>query len=328
VLIFRSYFKELQKMKILVTGGAGFIGSHLNDALLEKGNEVYCVDDLSLGSEENIRHLFDNKFFQFQRMDVTKGNELSDYIRDKGIQCIFHLAANSDIQQGAANPAIDLERTFMTTYKVLEAMRSNAVKDLVFSSTSAIYGEKNVAISEDEGPLQPISLYGAAKLCSESYISAYCHNFGIRAWICRFPNVVGDRSTHGVIYDFVRKLDRDPKRLEILGDGKQHKPYIYVKDLVTGILFCWENSSETLNVYNLGVDSETTVTEIAEIVVEEMGLNGANLAYTGGDRGWKGDVPFFAYDLSKVHALGWSASRTSNEAVRHSVRMFLADRKK
>ena len=176
--------------------------------------------------------------------------------------------------------------------------------------------------------MQPISLYGAAKLCSESYISAYCHNFGIRAWICRFPNVVGDRSTHGVIFDFVRKLNRDPKRLEILGDGRQHKPYIYVKDLVSGILFCWQNSHETLNVYNLGVDSETTVTEIAEIVVDEMGLKDVELAYTGGDRGWKGDVPFFAYDLTKVHTLGWSASRTSNEAVRHSVRMFLANRKK
>ena len=315
-------------MKILVTGGAGFIGSHLDDALLEKGHEVICVDDLSLGTEENIRHLMGNRNFHFHRMDITKGNALSDLIKDKHIDCVFHLAANSDIQQGAADPDIDLNRTFMTTYKVLEAMRLNGVKDLVFSSTSAIYGEKQQAVSEDEGPLQPISQYGAAKLCSESYISAYCHNFGVRAWICRFPNVVGDRSTHGVIYDFVRKLRKDPTTLEVLGDGKQHKPYIYVKDLVSGILFCWENSNGTLNVYNLGVDSETTVTEIAEIVVHEMGLKDVKLVYTGGDRGWKGDVPFFAYDLGKVHALGWSASRTSNEAVQHSVMMFLANSKK
>ena len=315
-------------MKILVTGGAGFIGSHLNDELLQKGHEVQCVDDLSLGTEENIRHLLGNRNFHFHRMDITKGNDLSNLMKDKHIDCVFHLAANSDIQAGGANPAIDMERTFMTTYKVLEAMRLNGVKDLVFSSTSAIYGEKDKAISEDEGPLQPVSLYGAAKLCSESYISAYCHNFGIRAWICRFPNVVGDRSTHGVIYDFVRKLRKDPTRLEILGDGKQHKPYIYVKDLVSGIIFVWQNSSATLNVYNLGVDSETTVTEIAEIVVDEMGLKDVKFDYTGGDRGWKGDVPFFAYDLGKVHALGWSASRTSSEAVRHSVMMFLAQSKK
>lgn len=315
-------------MKILVTGGAGFIGSHLNDALLEKGHEVHCVDDLSLGSEKNIHHLLGNRNFHFHRMDVTKGAELSELMKDKDIRCVFHLAANSDIQQGAANPAIDLERTFMTTYSVLEAMRLTGVQDIVFSSTSAIYGEKDVPISENEGPLQPISLYGAAKLCSESYISAYCHNFGVRAWICRFPNVVGDRSTHGVIYDFVRKLQKDPKRLEILGNGKQHKPYIYVKDLVSGILFCWENSAEGLNVFNLGVDSETTVTEIAEIVVDEMGFKDVDFIYTGGDRGWKGDVPYFAYDLTKVHTLGWSASRSSNEAVRHSVRMFLAERHK
>ena len=159
-------------MKILVTGGAGFIGSHLEDALLEQGHEVLCVDDLSLGSEENIRHLLGNRNFHFHRMDITRGNALADLMKDRNVQCVFHLAANSDIQQGAANPAIDLERTFMTTYKVLEAMRLNGVRDLVFSSTSAIYGEKDRAISEDEGPLQPISLYGAAKLCSESYISA------------------------------------------------------------------------------------------------------------------------------------------------------------
>jgi UDP-glucose 4-epimerase len=261
-------------------------------------------------------------------MDITKGNELSDLIKDKNVKCVFHLAANSDIQAGAADPAIDLNRTFLTTFKVLEAMRLNGIHELVFSSTSAIYGERQDAVGEDAGPLQPISLYGAAKLCSESYISAYCHNFDIKAWVCRFPNVVGDRSTHGVIYDFVKKLRRDPKNLEILGNGKQHKPYIYVKDLVSGIIFCWENSSEALNVYNLGVDSETTVTEIAEIIVEEMQLKDVAFHYTGGERGWKGDVPFFAYDLNKVHTLGWTASRTSNEAVQHSVKMFLTQGKK
>lgn len=232
------------------------------------------------------------------------------------------MAANSDIQKGGKDPTVDYELTFMTTFQVLRCMKDYGVKKLVFASTSAIYGETTDVLHENYGPLQPVSLYGANKLASEAYITAFCANYGVQAWITRFPNVVGERFTHGVIYDFVKKLEKDPTRLEVLGNGEQFKPYLYVKDLVEGILFVWKNSNAPVNVYNLGVESRTKVKEIAAMVIEEMGLK-AKIEYTGGDRGWIGDVPEFKYDLTKIHQLGWQATKTSNESVREAIRRAL-----
>jgi UDP-glucose 4-epimerase len=313
-------------MNILVTGGAGFIGSHLIDALLEAGHYVQTIDDLSLGTLDNIRHLDGHPRFRFHPRDVLEHEPINQVFREGSFQCVFHMVANSDIQAGARQTDLDLRRTFLTTFSLLQCMKEFGVKKLVFASTSAVYGEKDEVLHEDIGPLFPISFYGAAKLASEAYISAFGANFGIQSWIFRFPNVVGERTTHGVLHDFISALEKNPRRLTILGDGTQCKPYLYVKDLVEGMLFSWERSSEALNYFNLGVETSTTVSQIAHFVVEAMGLKHVELHYTGGNRGWVGDVPRFRYDLSKIHGLGWKARRTSDEAVQRAIKAELERR--
>ena len=312
-------------MNILITGGAGFIGSHLCDALMSEKHNLTVIDNLVLGREENIAHLQNHSNFCFVKEDLLNLTVLDKLFADNKFDAVFHMAANSDIQKGGEDPVVDYELTFVTTFNVLQCMRKHNVKQLVFASTSAIYGETSNLLTEDYGPLLPVSNYGAGKLACEAFISAFCANYNIQAWIARFPNVVGERLTHGVIYDFIRKLKKNPNRLDVLGNGEQYKPYVYVKDLVAGILFMWENSSEKMNIYNLGVDSRTKVKEIAQMVIDAMKLN-ADIAYTGGDRGWMGDVPEFRYDLTKIHNLGWKAERTSNEAVRLSIEMELKQR--
>lgn len=309
-------------MKVLVTGGAGFIGSHLCDYLINDNNEVIVLDNLSLGRENNISHLFDNKKFKFIQGDILDNKLLNSLFEQSCFDMIFHLAANSDIAQSFHNPDVDKDNTFMTTYNLLNMMKKYDVKKIVFSSTSAIYGDTSDVLHENYGPLKPVSHYGAAKLASESFISSFVENYGLQAWIVRFPNVVGERATHGVIFDFIQKLRKDNARLEVLGNGEQFKPYLYVKDLVEAILFVWKNTNEKLNVYNLGVDSRTKVKDIAQMVIEEMALN-AKIEYTGGERGWVGDVPEFNYDLSKINNLGWRANNTSNEAVRKAIQYIL-----
>lgn len=310
-------------MRILVTGGAGFIGSHLIDYLLAEKHRVVCVDDLSLGSMDNIAHHVGCGQFTFVKLNLLEEQALDRLFAEHGFEHVFHMAANSDIQEGAANLRVDLEKTFFTTFSTLSCMRRHGVKNILFASSSAVYGERDTPLREDSGPLFPISFYGAAKLAAEGYITACCENFGMRAWIFRFPNVVGERATHGVIYDFIRRLRDNPQELHILGDGTQKKPYLYVKDLVEAMLFVWRRAGEKINCFNIGTDSETTVSTIADIVVEEMGLANVRYRYTGGCRGWIGDVPRFTYDLRKINALGWKAGRTSDEAVRHAVRAFL-----
>lgn len=307
-------------MHILVTGGAGFVGSHLIDFLLADGHSVVCIDDLSLGRIENIEHLEKTAGFKFFKLDILNKEGLGDLFKKNKFDCVFHMAANSDIQLGGKFMNVDFERTFLTTYTVLEAMKDYDVKNIVFASTSAVYGELYEQLSENSGPLQPVSFYGAAKLASEGYISAACTNFDVRALVIRFPNVVGERTTHGVIYDFINKLQKNPKELVILGDGRQEKPYLYVKDIVQAILFVWKNTKESFNCYNVSVDSATKVTRIAEIVADEMGLEDVRFNYTGGDRGWVGDVPKFEYNISKLKALGWKSPRSSDDAVRLAVR--------
>ncbi len=229
------------------------------------------------------------------------------------------MAANSDIQQGGKETDRDLNLTFLTTFRILDAIRRFEVRDMVFASTSAIYGEVDEKVRENYGPLRPVSFYGAAKLSAEAYISAFVHYFDLRAWIYRFPNVVGSRLTHGAIYDFIKKLKQDITQLLILGDGSQHKPYLYIYDLIDAIMFCLERMKGPINCVNVGVESTTHVNRIAEIVVEEIGINNVKFRYTGGDRGWKGDVPFFQYDLTRITKLGWQARYSSDEAVRKSV---------
>lgn len=309
-------------MKILVTGGAGFIGSHLCDVLIADGHNVTVVDNLVLGKVENIEHLINNPNFRFLREDLNNGHAMNMIFMDGEFDMVYHLAANSDIQKGGKDPMVDYQLTFNTTFNVLQMMKKYEVKKFFFASTSAIYGETYDVLNEDYGPLKPVSNYGAGKLASEAFISAFASTYHIQTWITRFPNVVGERFTHGVIYDFIHKLQKNPNELEVLGNGEQCKPYVYVKDLVAGIQFVINNSNEPYNVYMLGSDTRTKVKEIAAMVIEEMGLN-ASIRYTGGDRGWVGDVPEFRYDLTKVNNLGWKASYDSNGAVRKAIQMSL-----
>ncbi|MBL7147220.1 MAG: NAD-dependent epimerase/dehydratase family protein [Nanoarchaeota archaeon] len=310
-------------MKILVTGGAGFIGSHLIDKLIEENHKVICIDNLSLGREENIIHNFENKNFKFIKHDLLDLPGLKKIFQDDKPDHVFHFAANSDIKQSLTNTSLDLKQNFLTTYNVLECMRLFDVKNIVFSSTSAIYGKSDSLLSEDYGPLFPISLYGASKLAAEAYISAYSDNHNIKAWIIRFPNVIGERITHGILFDLINKLRKDSTQLEVLGDGKQTKPYVYVKDLIDAILLIWESSKDRLNYFNVSCDTSTSVSEIVDIILEGIGLKNVKINYTGGKIGWIGDVNFFKYNSSKIRKLGWKEKYSSDEAVKLAVKEII-----
>ena len=311
-------------MNILVPGGAGFIGSHLCDALVAQGHNVTAIDNLSLGRESNLRQLHNNSAFTFHKGDILDTDWFEELVLKGAFDCVFHMAANSDIARSHADPSVDFENTFRTTFQVLEAMRKAEITQLVFASTSAVYGEVEGRVREDYGPLKPISHYGAAKLASEGFISSYGENYGIQSWITRFPNVVGPRATHGAVYDFVHKLRRTPGRLEVLGDGTQEKPYLSVHDLVKAILVVWQKTGDQVNIYNVGASTRSKVSDIARIVVE-TGPGPAEIVYTGGDRGWIGDVPKFAYDISAIESLGWSASVSSDEAIRLAAEAIWAE---
>lgn len=308
-------------MKALVTGGAGFIGSHLVERLLKEGNEVVVVDNFTLGSQEKVDKFLSNSNYKFYKIDINNTEEFCEKLNDENIDIVYHLAANSDIQKGGKNPSVDYNDTFMTTYSVLELMRRKGIKNLFFSSTSAIYGDENGKImSEDLGGLKPISYYGGAKFASEAFISSYTHMNDLNTMVFRFPNVIGPGLTHGVIFDFKKKLESNPNVLEILGDGTQTKPYVFVLDLVDAIMMMTKNIEKGISVYNIGVETATSVRTIADIVCEELGYTNVEYNFTGGNIGWKGDVPKFQFDLTKIHNAGWSASHTSDEAVRETVK--------
>ena len=309
-------------MKAFVTGGAGFIGSHLVDKLMDKGYYVTSYDNLTSGKEQFLEQHMKNDKFKFIKADLLDLKHLKKEI--KGHDVVFHIAANPFVRLGEKQTRLDLEQGAIATYNVLEAMRVNNIKKIVFSSSSVVYAETpDISIPENYGPTLPISMYGAGKLAAEGLISAFCGTFGFRAWIFRFANVVGIRSTHGVVVDFIDKLKKNQKELEILGDGKQQKPYLYVSDVIDGMLHGFEHSKEQINLYNLGCDSNTTVTRIAEMVVEEMGLKDVKFRYTGGERGWAGDIPKFQLASDKIKRLGWKERYTSDEAIRKAIRETL-----
>ena len=312
-------------MRILVTGGAGFIGSHLCDRLIERGDQVWCVDNLRLGRRRNIAHLEAKAAFRFVELDVLDRPGLKSLFGEARFDAVFHLAANSDIAAGSASFRLDLELNQLTTVSVLEAMKGHDVKRLFFASTSAIFGETDALLHEDFAPLEPISFYGASKLAAEAYVSVFVHTFGGRAVVLRFPNIIGERATHGVIYDFLHKLEADPGKLDVLGDGNQSKPYLYVGDLVDAMLTAWDKAHRPLAVYHAAGIGQTSVREIAEIVVAAAGRADTRIVYGGGDRGWPGDVPRFRYDISRLQALGWQPRRHSTDAVRHAVERIQAN---
>ena len=311
-------------MKCLVAGGAGFIGSHLIDSLLNEGHNVVSIDNFSLGRVDNIKHLINNPFFKSYHSDLTDIDALNRIFKEHKFEHVFHLAANSDIKTSTQSPEIEYKNTFLTTYYLMECMRIYSVKKLFFSSTSAVYGEKaGESLKEDAVPLNPISYYGAAKLSSEAFIAAYSYMNDFDSLIFRFPNVIGSRLTHGVVFDFINKLRENSKKLVILGDGTQSKPYMHISDLINGIMSFTCISKPGVSMYNIGVETKTSVKIIADIICEEMGLKDVEYSYTGGKAGWKGDIPTFEYDLHKIYKTGWRAKFTSDEALRKTVKEVL-----
>ena len=309
-------------MNAFITGGAGFIGSHLVDSLLRNHDSVTVYDNLSSGQKSFLQQHFNNKDFTFVHADLLNLKKLTKTLQ--GHDVVFHFAANPHVRLGETQTDLDLQQGIIATYNVLEAMRQNDIKKIVFSSSSVVYGETTEpTLPETYGPTLPISMYGAGKLGAEGLISAFCGTFDFQAWMYRFANVVGARGTHGVIVDFIEKLKKTPHELEILGDGRQCKPYLYVSDCVDGILYGYTHANQKMNLFNLSCDTTTTVTRIAEMVTQEMGLTNVAFKYTGGIRGWKGDVPRFQLDAAKMNNLGWNATLSSDEAVRKAIKDVL-----
>ncbi len=310
------------KNNILVTGGAGFIGSHLVDRLIEEGNRITIFDNLSSGKIKFIEKHLENTDFTLIKGDILDHERIERACKD--IDLVYHIAANPDVRLGTSDTKIHFDQNILATYNLLESMRKNEVKKVVFTSTSTIYGEAQIMPTpENYGPLIPISLYGASKLACEALITAYSHTFDIQAWIFRFANIVGSRSTHGIIVDFIRKLRENPTQLEILGDGKQEKSYLHVSECVNSILFAIKKSREDVNIFNIASEDTISATEIGKIIVEEMDLSDIKFNYTGGSRGWRGDVTRMRLDIEKLKAIGWKPAYTSERSVRETVRSLI-----
>ena len=313
-------------MTYFITGGAGFIGSAVVDRLAKR-NGVTVYDNLSTGREEFISEHFGEEFFRFVKGDLLDVGKLAKEMR--GHDSVWHLAANPDIRKGTESTMVDLEQNTVATYNVLECARRNDIRSFVFSSTSTIYGRANVIPTpEDYGPCLPISLYGASKLACEGLVSAYAELYGIRSWIFRFANIVGHRSTHGILFDLVQKLNKSPRTLEVLGDGKQRKSYLLVEECVDGMIYGFKHAKDRLNYFNLCANDQITVKRIVDVLVEESHLKNVKVKYTGGESGWKGDVPRFLLSNKKMAKLGWKPKHTSEEAIREAARIVVKERLK
>ncbi|WP_455392878.1 NAD-dependent epimerase/dehydratase family protein [[Eubacterium] cellulosolvens] len=310
-------------MRYFITGGAGFIGSNMVDRLMTKPeNQVTVYDNLSSGRLEFLAEHENNDRFKFIEGDLLDLDKLKTAVSDHDF--VFHIAANADIRLGTEKTDTDLDNGVRATYNVLESMRLAGVNRIAFSSSSTVYGEaKVIPTPEDYGPLVPISLYGGSKLGAEALITAFAYTFDLQAWIFRFANIIGRRGTHGVIIDFVAKLRKNPSELEILGDGRQQKSYLLVDECIDSILFAIENANEKVNIFNLGSTDHISVTRIGELVVEEMGLTNVEFKFTGGARGWAGDVPKMLLDTNKIQALGWKSKLNSEGAVRQAINHVL-----
>jgi len=309
-------------MKYLVIGGGGFIGSYVADKLLsdKSVSKVIVYDNFCSGKKWHLKEHMENEKLKLVEKDIFDG-EIFEYSKD--IDITIMLAANADIAAAATDPQIDFNQGTHLLQIVLEAMRKGGCKKLLYASGSGVYGETGYeCVSEDFSPMEPISTYGASKLGCEALISSYCHMFGMTASAFRFGNVVGGRQTHGVAYDFMKRLKRDSTFLEILGNGMQSKPYIHVKGVISAMFIALQNQHKIYDVYNVAPEQPASVNEIADIVLQQMEIDKADCEYryTGGNRGWKGDVPIVRLDTQKISDLGWKSSMTSVEAIRKSVK--------
>ncbi len=308
--------------EILITGGAGFIGSQLADHFLKNGYGVTVVDNLIWGKREFFEHNLKNSKYKFFEVDLLDKKSIESVLTEK-IDTVFHLAANSDISRSARDPQIDLNNTTTATFNLLEGMRIKGIKKIFYFSGSGVYGDVgNISTKENFGPLCPVSMYGATKLSAEAMIYAYSNLFNIQSWVLRPANIIGPRATHGVVFDFINKLMKNPEKLIVLGDGKQSKSYIYVSDVIAAVDLVWNNSNEMRNIFNISSGSYVTVEEIAKIIIEEMSLK-TKIEYTGGAIGWKGDVSIVRINSEKIAKLGWKSNYTSGEAVKKTARKIL-----
>jgi UDP-glucose 4-epimerase len=317
-------------MRILVTGGAGFIGSHLVNNLLAEQNTVLVMDNLSSGRKENLPLRSENRKLIFIQGDLTSWQNWPALL--DGVEVVYHFASNPEVRVGEIDPEVHFHQNLTVTYRLLEAMRrSRTAKSMIFASTSTVYGDAvTLPTPEDYGPLLPISTYGASKLGCEALISSYAHTFKMRGLILRLANIVGSRNHHGVIFDFINKLRQDPMSLKILGDGKQMKSYLHISDCVKAITLTAESflkSDKRTDAYNIGSQDQITVQRIAEIVCEELGLKSVRFTFTGGvdgGRGWYGDVKTMHLSVGKLQQLGWKAALNSEGAIKQATKELLA----
>jgi len=297
-------------LRILVTGGAGFIGSYLVDKLVTE-NEVTVIDNLSSGKKEYV-----NGKAVLVEGDLKDKDFVMENVKD--FDMVYHIAANPDVRLGEEDKEVHIQENILVTHNILEAMRKNGIHKIAFTSTSAVYGNAGVIPTpEDYGPLKTISLYAASKLAAEAIIYSYSE-FGIQSWVFRLANIIGGRSGHGVIPDFIKKLDKSPQELEVLGNGEQCKSYLYVKECVDAIVYGVENAGDEMNIFNIGSPDGVKVKEIAELVIQKKSPD-AEIRYTGGSQGWKGDVPKFLLSIDKMNKLGWKPEHNSKEAVSKTI---------
>jgi UDP-glucose 4-epimerase len=297
----------------IVTGCAGFIGSTLVDRLLADGHQVTGIDNFCTGQRRFLDEALEQSNFRLVEIDLLDLDALKLVFADG--EAVFHLSANADVRFGTEHPRKDLEQNTIATYNVLEAMRANGVKKIAFSSTGSVYGESPVVPTPEDGPF-PIqtSLYGASKAACEGLISAYCEGFGFQSCIFRFASILGERYTHGHVFDFYQKLKADPTRLPVLGNGKQRKSYLYVQDCIDAILLAMDKATDKVNIFNLGVDDYVEVNDSIGWISDELGVK-PELVYSGGDRGWIGDNPFIFLETKKIQSLGWKPKLGIREGV-------------
>ena len=315
----------MNTMRIVVTGGSGFIGSNLVDRLMREGHHVTVVDNLKGGRKEFIAPHFSSKRFKFFEIDVRDTTKLEKTLNSK-IDLVYHLAANSDISRGVEDPTLDLEHSILATFSLLQVMRAHNIKKLVYTSGSGVYGDIGAKFADETlGPLRPVSIYGASKLSAEALISAFSHLFDFQAWILRPANIIGPRVTHGVVFDFIKRLKKDPSHLRILGDGKQSKAYLHVDDVLDALMLVQKKSKDRVNFYNLSSTSFISVNAIANEVLSAMRIKKTPKQHTGGKGGWKGDVPIMRLHNNKLHRLGWRPRYTSKQAVKATIQSLLSD---
>ncbi|MCC6056596.1 MAG: NAD-dependent epimerase/dehydratase family protein [Desulfurococcaceae archaeon] len=312
-------------MKILVTGGAGFIGSHLVDRLVRDGYRVRVVDNLSSGRLENIKHHLDAGNVEIIVGDLKDPQVALEAV--EGVDVVFHFAANPEVRVSTTNPEIHFNENIVATFNLLEAMRMKGVKELVFASSSSVYGEPEEIPVDENAPIRPVSVYGASKAACEALIHAYTKLYGVKAVVLRYANIVGPRLRHGVVWDFINKLLKNPTELEILGDGKQVRSYIYVDDAVEATITAWRRTETSYEAYNIASEDWITVDEVTDEVIKAMGLSNVKKIYKPvlHGVGWPGDVKRIALKIGKIKRLGFKPAMNSREAVRTTVRMLLEE---